>query len=187
MGDVDGGDAEFLLHPLQLVAQLHPELGVQVTQRLVHADDGGAGDQRPGNGDPLLLSAGKLGHGLLQLLVGKVHLFGNLPDPLVNLRLFQLLDLQAESDIVVNGHSGEQGIALEHDADVPVLDGNMGNVPVLDPDGPGNRVNKAGNGTQGRGLSAAGGAKEGKELSLPHIHIDIVQSLKIPEANHDIV
>ena len=63
----------------------------------------------------------------------------------------------------------------------------MGNVPVLDPDGPGNRVNKAGNGAQGGGLSAAGGAKEGKELPLMHIYIDIVQGLEVSKADHDIV
>ena len=123
----------------------------------------------------------------MQLLVGKIHLFRNFPDPLVDFRLLQLLDLQAEGDIVVNRHGGEQGIALEHDADIPVLDGHVGNVPVLDPDGAGNRVNKAGNGAQSGGLSAARGAKEGKELPLAHIHIDIVQGLKVPESDQDIV
>ena len=35
MGDVDGRDAEVLLHLFQLVPELDPELGVQVGQRLV--------------------------------------------------------------------------------------------------------------------------------------------------------
>ena len=34
VGDVDGGDAEVLLHLLQLIAQLDAELGVQVGQRI---------------------------------------------------------------------------------------------------------------------------------------------------------
>ena len=187
VGDVNGGDAEVLLHLFQFVAQLHPQFGVQVGQGLVHTDDGRAGDQGPGDGHPLLLAAGQLGHGLGQLLIRQIHLFSNLAHLLVDLRLFDLLDLQAEGDVVVHRHGGEQGVALKDDADVAVLDGHAGDVPPLYYHGALRRLDKAGDGAQSGGLSAAGGAQEGKELPLLHVDVDAVQGSKVTELYNDII
>ena len=55
-----GGDAELLLQPADLVAQLHPHLGVERGQRLVEQQHRGGQGQRPGERDPLLLAAGEL-------------------------------------------------------------------------------------------------------------------------------
>ena len=187
VGDVDGGDAEVLLHLLQLIAQLDAELGVQVGQRLVHADDGGVGHQRAGDGHTLLLAAGQLGHGLLQLLIAEIHLAGDVPHALVDLRALRLLDLQAEGDVVVDGHGGEQGIALEHDADVAVLNGDVGDVLFLDYHSALRRLDEAGDGAQGGGLAAAGRTQEREEFALLHVDIDAVQSGEVIELHHNII
>ena len=187
VGDVDGGDTEVLLHLLQLIAQLDAELGVQIGQRLVHTDDGGVRHQCAGDGHALLLAAGQLGHSLLQLLVAQVHLAGDVPHTLVDLCLFRLLDLQAEGDIVVDGHGGEQGVALEHDADVAVFDGDVGDVPILHHHGALHRIDEAGDGAQGGGLAAAGRAKEREEFTLLHMDVDAVQGGEVAELHHDII
>ena len=60
MGDVDEGRSGLHVQTLQLVAHFQTELRVQVGQRLVHEEDGGFRSQGAGDGDTLLLSAGKL-------------------------------------------------------------------------------------------------------------------------------
>ena len=187
MGDVDGGDAEVLLHLFQLVAQLHPQLGVQVGQGLVHADDGRAGDQGTGDGHPLLLAAGELADRLGQLLAAEVHLPGDLPDPAVHLRLLQLFQLQAKGDVVVDGHGGEQGVGLKDNADAALLNGHMGDVLPLHHHAAGHGLDKAGEGAQGGGLPAAGGAQEGEELPLLHVDVDAVQGGEVAEFDHNVV
>lgn len=61
VGDEHGGD---LLVPQQgadLGAQAGPQPGVESAERLVEQDDGRIGRERPGQRDPLLLTAGQLG------------------------------------------------------------------------------------------------------------------------------
>ena len=64
VGHVDGGDAEILLHFLQLIAQLHTKLGIQIGKGFIHADNRRIGDQSTGDGHALLLAAGQLGDSL---------------------------------------------------------------------------------------------------------------------------
>ena len=61
VGDVDHrGRAEPLVQALDLVAQLVPELGVEVGQRLVEQEHGGVAHQRPADRDALALAAREL-------------------------------------------------------------------------------------------------------------------------------
>ena len=60
VGDEDGGDAELELEPADLLAQLHPHLGVERRQRLVEQQHPRAQGERAGQRDPLLLAAGEL-------------------------------------------------------------------------------------------------------------------------------
>ena len=186
VGDVDGGDAELPLHLFQLVAQLYAQLGVQIGKRLVHADDGRLHHQRAGDGHALLLAAGELADRLGQLLVAQIHLFGDGVHLFRDLRLAQLFDLQTEGNVVPHGHRGEQRVALEHDADVALFDGHVGDVLALHPHRAADRLDKAGDGAQRGGLAAAGGAEEGEKLALLHMDVDVVQRLEIVKFDHDI-
>ena len=60
MGDEQRGDALGELHPADLVAQLHPDLGVERRQRLVEQQHRRRDGERPGQRHPLLLAAGQL-------------------------------------------------------------------------------------------------------------------------------
>ena len=58
--DVDGGDRQRLLQRTDLRAHADPELRVEVRQRLVEEQHAWAGDDRPRQGDALLLAAREL-------------------------------------------------------------------------------------------------------------------------------
>ena len=60
VSDHDQGDLFLLIELREDVHDLRARLGVQVSGRLVRQDQGGIVQQRPGDGDPLLLAAGKL-------------------------------------------------------------------------------------------------------------------------------
>ena len=48
------------MQPLDLDAQLVPQLGIEVGERLVEQEDGGIAHQRAADGDALALAAGEL-------------------------------------------------------------------------------------------------------------------------------
>jgi len=98
---------------------------------------------RAGDGHALLLTAGELRDRLFELLVGKVDLARDLAHLAVDLVLLCLLDPEAEGDVVVYGHRREERVALEHDADVAVLDGDARDVAALDHDGALRRLDEA--------------------------------------------
>ena len=187
MGHIDGGDAKVALHLFQLIAQLYAQLGVQIAQRFVHADDGGPCDQRTGDGHALLLAAGKLADRLFQLFVGQVHLAGDSAHLIIDFLLFELLHLQAEGDVVIDRHGREKRIALKHDADVALFNGDMGNIHALDANRAGNRLNKAGDGAKRSRLTAAGRPQKGEKLAFVHLYVDVVQRLKITELDHNVL
>ena len=60
VGDVDRGDVEVVLHLGDLGAHLHPQLGVEVGQRLVHEEHLRLAHDRAAHGHPLALAAGEL-------------------------------------------------------------------------------------------------------------------------------
>ena len=152
-----------------------------------HADDAWSGDEGAGDGDALLLTAGQLADRLFELLVGQIDLAGNFPHLLVDCRLFQLFELQAECDVVVHRHRWEQRIALEDDADVALFNRHMGDILLVHRHRAGDRLNKAGDGAQGGRFAAARRAEEGEELPFLHVHVDIVQRLKIAEFDHNVL
>ena len=58
MGDVYGGNAQILLQLPNFGPHLDPDFGIQVAQGFVEQKDIRVQDQSPGQGHPLLLSAG---------------------------------------------------------------------------------------------------------------------------------
>ena len=117
---VDHGGAQPLLQPGHLGAGLHPELGVQVGQRLVHQERGRVADDGPAHGHPLPLAAGQVGRLAVQVL-GQVQDPRRLLDLLVDDVLGRLGQLEREPHVLPHGHVRVQGVALEHHRDVAVL------------------------------------------------------------------
>ena len=111
----------------------HAQLGVQVGERLVEEEDLRLAHDGAADGHALALAAGQ-GRGLaLQELLDAQDLRGLL-DALLDLRLGELAQLQAEGHVVVDGHVRIEGVVLEDHGDVPVLGRDVVDHAVADLD-----------------------------------------------------
>ena len=72
MGDEDEGLRLLLVQPTQQIHDIGRGLAVQVARGLVAPHDGGLVHQSPGDGHPLLLTAGEFGWSLV-FLIGKAN------------------------------------------------------------------------------------------------------------------
>ncbi len=94
-------------------------------------------------------------------------------DPAVDLVLGNLLEGQAEGDVLVNGHVGIQGVVLEDHGDVPVLGGHVVDHPVADVQLAAGDVLQSGDHPQGGGLAAAGGAHQDNEFLILDFQVQV--------------
>ncbi len=127
MGDEDGGELEALLDLADLLAQATADAGIQRRERLVQQQDPRLHHQGPGQGHPLALATGELGR-IAALKAGQLHQRQRLLHAGDQIAPRLGLHLEAEGDVVPHRHVGEQGIALEHHADAPLLGFLPGNV-----------------------------------------------------------
>ena len=117
MRDEHGRDAGFPLNALDLLARPQAQARVQIGQRLVQKQDARPFDQRPRNGDPLLLSARQLG-GLAIQQGFDLHKACRRLRPRVHLLLGELIRaleiLKREQDILPDRQVRVQRIVLEY-------------------------------------------------------------------------
>jgi hypothetical protein len=83
-----------------------------------------------------------------------------------------LRHLEREAHVVGHAHVGVERVVLEHHRDVPVLGGDMGDVPVAEQDPALVDLFQPGQHPQGRGLPAARGPDEHHELAVADLEID---------------
>ena len=168
VGDVDGGDAQTPLQLLDDGAHLHSQLGVQITQRLVHQQNTWLDNKSSGQSHTLLLTAGQF-VGLPVCQMGDLHQFQRLVNLGFDLLGGHLPRLEAVGYVFPDGQVGEDGVVLENHADVALVGGNVvdplfAKVEVAALDGV-----KAGDHPQKRGFAAAGGAEKGKKFALLNV------------------
>jgi hypothetical protein len=177
VGDIDGGGVEVVLDLGDLRAHLHPQLGVQVGQGLVHQEHLGLADDGPAHGHPLALAAREL-LGLALQQRPKLQHLGHLLDPAVDLGLVHAPDLQPVGDVVGHGHVGVEGVGLEHHGDVAVLGGQGVDHPLADAQGAAGDVLQAGHHAQGGGLAAAGRADQDQELAVGDVQVQVLDGVE---------
>ena len=172
--DVDEGDPDIALDPLQLHLESLAKLQVQRTERLVEQQDLGEVDERAGQSDALLLPTGEL-IGLAVDLRGEADPLELGLDPLGDLGLRDLLAAQPEGDVLAHAQVREQGVALEDRIGGATIGGEPGDVLAVDEHPARGGLLEAGDHAQRRGLAAAAGAEHGEEfaprdveLHLPH-------------------
>ena len=157
---------------------------VQGAQGLVQQQHLGPVHQGPGDGHPLLLAAGEGGDGALFKALQVDHL-EHLGDPLLDLLfrdLYFLLGLrvhlgdpQAEGDVLEHIEVGEQGVALEHGVDGPLVGRDRIDPHAVKKNIPGGGLLKtADNSKRGR-LAAPTGTQQREELLVIDIQVDVVQ------------
>ena len=106
--------------PPDLVAQLHPHLGVQRGERLVEQQHARLDGERAGQRDPLLLAAGEL-VGVAVGLLGEAHQVQHLAGRGRRSRLALPRSLQSERDVVERGQVREEAVGLEDHAHVALV------------------------------------------------------------------
>ena len=131
MGHIDHGDAEPLLQAADLAAQLLPELGIEIGERLVEQADRRLGDQRAAERDALLLAAGEL-RGLAPQQRFQPEQRRDPVEPRAISRLRRAAHRQTEGDVVGDGQMREQGVGLEHHGDAARRAGQAADIAALD-------------------------------------------------------
>ena len=170
---------------LQLRAHIHTKPGVQVGQGLVQKQEFGVGGHGAGNGHALLLAAGQLVGIAVHILLDAHHPEGIL-DAALDLLLRQLLDLQAEGDVLPHSHVGPEGVGLEHQVQ-PAFAGfcvigqiRVDHLHAVDGHDAALWLFQAGDDAQRGGLAAAGRAQQGHEVAVLNDQVDVAQNVVIP-------
>ncbi|MCY1366625.1 hypothetical protein D9M69_535290 [compost metagenome] len=177
MSDIDGGGLQPLVHQLDLGAHLHPQLGVEVRQRLVEQVDLRPPRQRPAHGHALLLATGQLAGLALQQVLDLQQL-GHARHLGVDLGGRQLADLQAEGDVLAHAHGRVQRVGLEHHGDVPVLGAHAADVGVVDHDRAAADALQPGDAVHQGGFAAARRADQDEELAGVDLQLDVLQGVR---------
>ena len=180
--DVDGGDPQVALQPLQLEAHALAQLRIQVGKRLVQEQQARLHDQRPGERKTLLLAARQPGRLAARQLLERDHLQHS-QYAFLDLALAELApaDPQRKRGVLEHRHVRPDGVRLEYHAQpAPVRrheDAALRRVHDIaaDRDFPLPRPLQAGDGAQRGGLAAAARSEQSKQLALGHFEGHLVR------------
>ena len=127
MRHIDKGDPQLVMHGFQFQLHLLAHLQIQCAQRLIKEQDIRFINNRPGNGDALLLSAGKRGYPPL-FKPFQIHDFQYVFYLLPDLFFRQVFQIETERDIIINIQVREQRIPLEYRIDRPSVGRELADV-----------------------------------------------------------
>ena len=171
VGDEDGGDARLALDPADLVAHRGAQLCVQVRQRFVEEEHGRFHDERAGERDALLLSAGELGDPAAGE-VAEPYQAQRVVHPALDVRLGDLPHLQPERDVAGHVQVREERVRLEDHPHVAAVRRCVRDVPAVDPYASRRGRDQAGDHAQRGRLAAARGAEDGEHPAAFHGEVD---------------
>ncbi len=174
VGDVDDRRRQAALQLHQLRTRLHPQLGVEVGERLVHEERLRAAHDRARQRDPLTLPARQL-RGLAVEQAAEVEAVGGLLHQCRPLGRRHLARPQRELDVPPHGHVRVERVALEHHRDVAVLGLDVVDDALADGDGARRGVLEPRDHPQRGRLAAARRAEEHEELLVGDVegeHVD---------------
>ena len=170
---VEHRDAELALQAAQLGAHLHPQLGVQVGQRLVQQQQARPQHDGPGQRHALLLPARQVGRQPRREVL-ETDRAQRLAHALAQLRRRHLAQPQPEGHVLEGTQVREQRVGLEHEPDVAPVRRHAGDVLPGQHDAAGQRREQAGHGAHRRRLAAARGPEQGDELALGHGQVQVL-------------
>src|SRR5215207_10103065 len=173
VGHVDGRGADPVVQLGDLRPHLHPELGVEVGEGLVHKERLRLTDYGPTQGHPLPLATGeRLRLPVEETLDGEYP--GCLVHPARDLRLVHLAEFEGEAHVLAHVHVRVEGVVLEDHGYVALARRKVVDDLIPYKDFAVSYVLEAGDHTQGRGLPATGGSDEDYELPVRDIQIHLV-------------
>ena len=186
--DVDEGDPDLLLDPLQLALHLLPQLEIERAERLVEEQHLRVVDDRARERHPLALPAGQL-DGLPVAEAVEADEFQRLLGAAPALRALHALDPQPVLDVGSHGHVREERIVLEDGVDVPVVRGPAGDVDAAELHAAGVGALEAGDDPERRRLARPGGPEHGEELAASDLQVDPVHgddvAVGLPDSAQD--
>src|ERR1019366_6521514 len=165
MGHVNGGGGEPLVQLLDLGAHLHPELGVQVGQRLVEQEYLRVAHDGAAHGHALAPAARELARVALQVLHQPQDIRRHL-DALAHFCAAFAGEFHGEGHVVEHGHMRVERVILEHHGDVALLRRHLVDHAPADLDLAARYFLQAGDHAQQRGLAAARRADQHAELAV---------------------
>ena len=149
-----GGDAQLGLDAPDLVAQPGAHLGVEGGEGFVEQEHAGPRHEGTREGDPLLLPAAEL-VGVALAVLAEAHQVQRLLGPAAAILRRDLAHPQPELDVLHHGQVWEEGVLLEHHAEVTPIGRDTGHVLVRDVDGARGDLLEAGEAPERGGLAAA--------------------------------
>ena len=191
MRHIDDGYAQALMQMADLILHLLAQLLVERAQGLVHQHEIGIEDQRPGDGNALLLAAGELARAAVAEARQLDHLERSL-HPLFDLGLVQVADLKRKGQVLVDRHMREERIVLEYHADAALMRRHAVDGLAVQEDLAVGGGLEAREHQKGRRLAGTRRAQHGDEFALGDIQIEILNDqglavitlLHVHEANH---
>ena len=173
VGHVDHGLLQLLLEPFHLGPEPDPDLGVEGGERLVEQKHPGIRREGPDQRHPLLLATRELGR-VEGPPVPEPDEVEHLVDPVGDLPGRPLSHLEAEGDVLLHRHVGEEGIGLEDDPELPFLGDEVVDDPAVVDDLPACGRLESRDHPEDRRLPAAAGAEKTDELTLLDLESDMV-------------
>ena len=161
------------------------ELRIDGRKRLIEQEHLRLGHDRAGERRALLLAAGKA-RGVGALFAGELDHGDGLGHLLVDHVLRGLLHLEAEGDVLLDRHVGEQAVLLEHHADVALARRHVGDILAVEDDGALGDLLQARKAAQQGGFAAAGGAKQRHKVTLLDTEIDVIEDGVVAKALDDV-
>ena len=184
--NVDRRDPELVLHVFQLGAHIAAQLGVEVGERLIHQECGGAADHGAGKRDPLALSAGQLAGKALEKQL-QLHLPRDVLDRRVDLRLRSATNCQRIGDVGEHRHMRIESVGLEDHRDVTVLRQHLGDVAFANQDAAGAHLFQTCDHTQRSRLAGAGSAKKDEKFAVLDFEVEALDDVDRAERFVDVL
>src|SRR5215217_1420683 len=173
VGHVDGGSADPVVQLGYLRPHLHPQLGVEVGERLVHEERLRLADYGASEGNPLPLATGeRLRLPVEETLDGEYP--GCLIDPARDLRLVHLAQFEGEAHVLPHVHVRIESVILEDHGYVPLARRKVVDDLIPYKDFAASYVLEACDHTQGSRLPATGGPDEDYELPVRNVQVHLV-------------
>jgi hypothetical protein len=165
VGHIDGGHPQPVVQRRQLPPHRHPQLRIQIAQRLIHQVRLRIAHDRAPHRHPLPLPpTERRGLAVQERFQGQHP--GGLLHPPVLLFLGRLAQLQAERQVLPHRHMRIQRIVLEHHRDIAVLGRQVVHHPVADADLALGDVLQPGDHSEGGGLATPRRAHEHHEVPI---------------------
>ena len=184
VGDEHGGVAGLVVDLAEPAAKVAPDLGVERAERLVEEEDARLDGKRAGKRHALALAAGELGR-VAVLEAGELDEVEKLQHPVADLGARRPRPRrprgEPEGDVVEHLHALEQRIALEDEADVPLLHREAERILAAEEHPARGRELEPGEDAKERRLARAGRPEQRHQLAGLDLERDVMERRRVAE------